>query len=99
MAPSQDRTAPSHPDLKLSKKDYNQYLNNLIFDFALSDECYLFLYRYLNQNFSKKLFKRVLAHQGFFKQSISNEKITQEIIDICQKQKLNDTLFELVELI
>ena len=99
MAPSQDRSPPSHPDLKLERKDYNQYLNNLVFDFALSDECYLFLYRYAGQNFSKRLFKRILTHQGFFKSSLHNEKIAQEIVNICMKQKLNDTFFDFVGMV
>ena len=99
VAPSKDRAPPNNPDLKLPKKDYNQYLNNLIFDFALSDECYLYLYRYTSQNFSKRLFKRILTHQSYFKPSINNQKLVQEIVKICQKEKLNDTLFDFVQLL
>ncbi len=99
VAPEKDRAPPNNPALKLPKKDYNQYLNNLIFDFALSDECYLFLYRYTAQNFSKRLFKRVLTHQGFFKPAVHNPKLVQEVVRICQKEKLNDSLFDFAQLL
>jgi hypothetical protein len=78
-------------------KDYNKYLKATVFPFSIGDLNYRSLLLYVQKNYKRLHFKRIISHIARYSTDISKENLAL-IADICYEQRIGLSLVEVAHL-